>query len=729
MDEAKLQATLQKYLWRDERSGQSLFVADTIGSFPSVCVQSWEERAGTVISTIICSATMPYLHEGIPIRMTGIFKQVQQNAKMVFAASRVEERTGAKEINLALLRSFGLTKKNAASVADQIGDEDLFLFCQKPDAVKILSASTDLSVEEIAKLLHQVRISKVEQKLFRVLHEFSITYTVCLKAVKKYGEQTMQKIQENPYRLMDCGAGFDQADALARFFGMSQDDRRRLSAITKNILQQGENSGDTWMDMDLFKKRLDWVLDGSTGKKRIPITECFPFLREAIQVRTQKSYGVERKELFDDEVSIKKNLHRLNRNKKRNMVPEELITYAEQKCQIHYGSQQREAFGTVLSGDGIKILTGGPGTGKTTTVKGIILAFQKLHPGAEIKLCAPTGRAAQRMAESTGFPATTIHRLLEYRPFESGEATHKDASDPIEADLVVCDEMSMADTHLFSMLLDAIKDDATVLLVGDPNQLEPVGPGNVLSDVMRIADMTRLTDVFRQKGGSPIIENAIRIQNNQTNMMTCEDFKVINVDTEETLRENALNLITSCYNADDPFETQILCPSRKGAAGIDSLNERAQAILNPKKGPEVHYGRTAYRIGDKILMIRNNVEMDYYNGDIGIVQDIRDGLLVVNIRNHPITLTRDLMGDIKLSYAMTIHKSQGSEFKNVVVVMPQNPPGMMVRNLFYTAITRAKKKIVVISQTHTMERAIHYVKHSRNTMLPLLLDNDVEVLN
>lgn len=397
----------------------------------------------------------------------------------------------------------------------------------------------------------------------------------------------------------------------------------------------------------------------------------------------------------------------------------DLILYAARACKMNYGEQQRSAFPMVLRKKGVKILTGGPGTGKTTTILGILLAYKRMHPKDTIRLCAPTGRAAQRMAESTHMEAVTVHRLLDLKPY--GDTTVcKDSSDPIDADLIVVDEMSMINIEVFDLLLEAIKTGTTLVLVGDINQLESVGAGAVLHDLLEAPESliprTMLTDVFRQKGDSSIISNAIRINAGITTLDERPDFQVIHTKSAEESLEQVKSLMKKLYNPEEPFSTQILCPARKGISGVENMNIALQALLNPQtKG--ITYGSIKYRLNDKVMFYKNNYsissyegEIGLYNGDIGKIVKVSESGLTVNVRNSHYEITRDLMDNLGLSYAMTIHKSQGSEFSCIIVVMPAEPTNMLVRNLFYTAVTRAKKKVYVIDESYAMETSIRIAK-------------------
>lgn len=420
------------------------------------------------------------------------------------------------------------------------------------------------------------------------------------------------------------------------------------------------------------------------------------------------------------EKRIAKNIRRLASASCENQsFSPDLILYAARACKMNYGEQQRSAFPMVLRKKGVKILTGGPGTGKTTTILGILLAYKRMHPKDTIRLCAPTGRAAQRMAESTHMEAVTVHRLLDLKPY--GDTTVcKDSSDPIDADLIVVDEMSMINIEVFDLLLEAIKTGTTLVLVGDINQLESVGAGAVLHDLLEAPESliprTMLTDVFRQKGDSSIISNAIRINAGITTLDERPDFQVIHTKSAEESLEQVKSLMKKLYNPEEPFSTQILCPARKGISGVENMNIALQALLNPQtKG--ITYGSIKYRLNDKVMFYKNNYsissyegEIGLYNGDIGKIVKVSESGLTVNVRNSHYEITRDLMDNLGLSYAMTIHKSQGSEFSCIIVVMPAEPTNMLVRNLFYTAVTRAKKKVYVIDESYAMETSIRIAK-------------------
>ena len=349
-----------------------------------------------------------------------------------------------------------------------------------------------------------------------------------------------------------------------------------------------------------------------------------------------------------------------------------------------------------------------------------------MHPEHTIKLAAPTGRAAQRLAESTGMSATTVHKLLNYVPYGENPSC-KDGNNPIDANMIVIDEASMIDIELFDMFLEAVKNDTTILLVGDIHQLESVGAGAVLRDLLNAKTVnikhTFLTEVFRQKGGSPIIDNSIKINNGEYVLDTSEDFQIFNENSQIDCFNRVRDIYMSLYNENDLYETQILCPSYKGESGIDKLNVSIRDTLNPD-GKTLVYGWKKYRVGDKVIMTKNNMELGYYNGDIGVIKEIVEDNLTVSVKDTDITLSRENFDDLSLAYAITVHRSQGSEFDNVIVVLPSEPKSLLVRNLFYTAVTRAKRRVFIIYEGDALKTAISTDKtDDRRTRLSKLICN------
>jgi exodeoxyribonuclease V alpha subunit len=373
---------------------------------------------------------------------------------------------------------------------------------------------------------------------------------------------------------------------------------------------------------------------------------------------------------------------------------------------MNLGKDQEKAL-EVLKDTGVKIITGGPGVGKTTTLKEIIRIYEAMYPDRKIRLAAPTGRAAQRMTESTEKEASTIHRLIEYKPFEDYETF----AEEVEGDVFIIDEMSMTDVLLFSMLLQAIPSGALVLLVGDEDQLAAVGAGDVLHDLIRAGLPTyRLREIFRQAGDNSIVVNYKKIHSGDWNLILDDRFRLLTFDTAEQMQEKTMEIVKE-YQRNGTFgELQILSTvKKKYDCGTITMNNMIQSVVNGNEKGLI-FGSYHYRVHDKVILMRNNYEKNYFNGDIGEIIEIHGDSVTVQIGEEEVTLEEEELEDLSLAYALTTHKAQGSEFPDVIVLLPTEPANMLQLRLFGTAISRAKRKVYVIAQTG----AIEIIKEGRN---------------
>lgn len=715
----------QKYTWRNEKNGNSFFRIVTKQELlfqEQYCKKEVKKNPLTeqeeILYTINCDGSkypVPYYDEKTPIRIRGFFRNLHDNGYgWDFQITDIRESTSDEMTTINYLNSEafpGVTYQDAVHMVQLFGP-NLFGFIEKDMAKSELMEKLNFSAEKTDRIILTIRKTAAEREIFRELSPVGASYGACAKAVKFYGLQALTYLKDDPYAYgKEIGLSYNQQEELCKKFEHSASASCRLRAAAEESSVQISTSGHIWTDMRIYYNSVKTLLNNKLYTEDVPLSACVPFIQKQMVFDTKKERVYDRG-LLTAEYRTAKNLLRLalSGNQVKEPFRGNLVEEAQKVCGIHYGRQQRKAFNKLLATRGVKILTGGPGTGKTSTINGMLYAYEIMHPDHTIRLCAPTGRAAQRMSESTGRTAVTIHRLLDYKP-EGLSANYRNEQNPVDADLVVIDEMSMADIDLFDKLLAALKTGTKLILVGDVNQLESVGAGSVLHDLMRTSDhfieKNRLTEVFRQKGGSPIIDNAQAINAGNIRLQECEDFQIIHTKCEEETLERVKQLMCILYNPDKPFETQILCPSRKGLAGIENCNKILQDLLNPGKEC-LTYGKTKFRTNDKIIMMRNNYSSQdaYFNGDIGIVKKLEKGKMVVDIRNELINLSRDALDDIQLSYAMTIHKSQGSEFQNVIVVMPTEPANMLVRNLLYTGVTRAKKRVFIVNEGSAMECAI-----------------------
>ena len=550
-----------------------------------------------------------------------------------------------------------------------------------------------------------------------------------MKVYKAYGDQSENVLRSNPYRLADEieGVGFQTADAIARSMGFATNDPARLVSGVQYVLSEAVNSmGHMYLPKELLIRRAAEVLG----------------VEEATAEHTVQSLLLE-KRLIEEDVEGERAVYLPRYHKVEQEVAELLLrlrdsfgghgmSAAEARAQIRlYENEegvelcdaQREAVTAAATG-GVTIITGGPGTGKTTSINCIL---RLLEGRGEVELCAPTGRAAKRMSEATGRSARTIHRLLEY----SGEieSFQKDADDPIKADVVIVDEMSMVDIFLMRSLLRALRPGTRLILVGDADQLPSVGAGNVLRDLIAsgVLPVVRLDQIFRQGRESRIIVNAHRINRGEYPLIQNRDsdFFLERRDSAAQAAESVVALVKTrlpkYLGVDSLRGIQVMAPMKKGGLGVHALNAALQAALNPpgRDKPELMRGDCSFRLGDKVMQIRNNYDLEWtrgsehgegvFNGDIGYIVSLSrsDREMTVEFDDGRRAEYDDSMLDeLELSYCISVHKSQGSEFDAVVLPLISGPQMLMTRNLLYTAVTRARRLVVVVGRELCMRQMV-----------------------
>lgn len=615
-----------------------------------------------------------------------------------------------------LLKIPSIGQNIAAAVADGTTlslDEIINL----DSAKRYLMDTTKIKAPAAEAICKYLRENTARTKLFSLIAKleasakkgYSNAYAITERIFEKYGENSVNALIANPYEIgIRFGLSFISCDYIRSMTTSRHysDDPKRLSAAIESIVNRSETNGDCcipFRDASSSARKMlgnDGFVNAGLAPSNILIANAMCGNNGALQLDHNRVYS---RSMYWQEVRTAYAIHRIIRSgHKTDCNPDELCDYAESICGVKYAEQQREAFQAFKYG-GLCVLTGGPGTGKTTVVKGLLTAYEKLFPDNIIKLCAPTGRASQRMKEATGREACTVHRLLDYRPY-GDSFTCKGEADPIEADLIVVDESSMISIDMAEMLFSAVSNGTMVLLVGDTAQLPSVGPGNVLADIIRsgVAPLFALTKTQRQGAGSPIIENAKRINAGDHNLMQNKDFTVMQCDEESLIRQIRNHYIM--YHKDnDPFSVQVLTTTKKDKInGCNAINKKIQAEVNPNRKGGVRYGDTVFYVGDKVMMMRNNYEIGYFNGDVGLIKSTSPKEIVVEINGEDITVPTSLLEDMSLAYACTIHKSQGSEYGVVIVNLPPRPHSMLQRNILYTAITRAKKRVILISTEKTI---------------------------
>lgn len=662
-------------------------------------------RINTGTEIMICVGYIIPPTEGMKVEVTGVWKNGKYG-KQLTDCSLNEILTDKSSMTEFLSNINGIGRKTAEELVECFG-ERVYEVAMSSDAVRKLKSVPSISDKRAESIIEHIKKTNELRKLFEIITKHGGTYNAAYRIFRDYGQYSVSRFIESPYTIgTKAGLSFNVCDSVAKEFHVNPYSRIRVLAAVTQILKKEATAGHTYLSYPELMKQTRKIL-GVTKYDEAIATACInATLLAENETLHKENDAVYLNYLFYEETRAAYAVKRLVRYAQPVTYDvEKLIAYAEEKCGVKYADQQKEAFQLLLNG-GLGIVTGGPGTGKTTVIKGLLAAYSMLFPNAVIKLCAPTGRASQRMKEATGREATTIHRILEYKPY-GDVVTCKNESDPIEADFLFVDEASMISIDLADILFSAIRSGTTVILAGDIDQLPAVGAGNVLHDLIEsgIVPTVQLTKTYRQAGDSLIIENAKRIRQGSFHLKTNEDFIIIEADDSEIpniVKEQFLQ-----YNdANDPFYAQVLTPARrKRETASNTLSKTLQSAVNKSENC-LRYGDTAFRVSDKVMFMRNNYSEGYYNGDVGIIQYISGNLMGIEVDGNLIEINEELLDDLSLAYACTIHKSQGSEYQTAIVVLPSDPVTMLQRNLFYTAITRAKKRVVVIAAEGTIKRSI-----------------------
>ena len=695
---------------------------------------------------LTCVGTFPVITQGASIEAEGSFIQHPVYGKQ-FQAVRLTEKMPEDAMAMERYLGSGAIKGIGAALAGRIvrhfGSDTLRIVEEEPERLAEIKGISEKKAHEIAI---QIAEKSEMRKVMMFLQKYGISLNLGAKIYQKYGDSVYSVLQENPYRLADdiSGVGFKIADEIAYRIGIHTDsDYRIKSGLSYTLLQAG-GEGNVYLPKEELFKRAEQLLgvDASYMEKHLV---DLSMERKTIQKEEKGQVLVYPAQYYYLELNTARMLRELDID-----CPED-----EERVERRISQIQKET-GTVLdemqekavkeaAGHGLLVLTGGPGTGKTTTINAIIRFFES--EGAELRLAAPTGRAAKRMTEATGYEAQTIHRMLELTGMpeddREGQPVHfeRNAENPLEADVIIIDEMSMVDIHLMHSLLMAVTAGTRLILVGDENQLPSVGPGNVLRDIIRSGQfpVVELKKIFRQASESDIVVNAHKINRGEQveiNNKSRDFFFLKRYDADIIIRV-VIALIQEKlpkYVEAKPFEIQVLTPMRKGLLGVERLNQILQRYLNPpdpsKKEKEI--GQGLFREGDKVMQIRNNYQLEWevrgrygipvdkgvgvFNGDTGIIRMINEFAELAEVEfedGRYAQYTFKQLDELELAYAVTIHKSQGSEYPAVIIPILSGPRMLMNRNLLYTAVTRARKCVTVVGSEETFREMINNEKQQR----------------
>ena len=708
----EIRATLTDLIFRNDENGYTVAVFQT--------------EDGEITGVGSLSAC----HEGSTYLLRGDMT-VHPKFGEQFAIKEAEEEMPKGEAGIEAFLSSGILKgigkKTAKAIVDKFGEDTFRIIEEEPDKLTRVSGIGEKKAQSVAEAFKEHREFA---EIALALQQFDINGGYALKLYKVYGSETVERLKENPYSLIDdfFGIGFRKADRIAEKLGVEKDDPFRIKSGVKFTLAYYAGEGSTFMPEGLLREKAGELLDVSTeriGEELVQMTfEGDIFIEELEGRRVVYLFPY-----YRAEQNVCRCLQILSDTEPKMIGTdvESLISMTENETGIKLSDEQKYAVRASLN-KGVSVITGGPGTGKTTIINTIMNIFE--HSGLKAAIAAPTGRAAKRITETSGKEASTIHRLLEYSFFEGEDNMRfgRNSENPLDVDAVIIDEASMVDLMLMNGLVSALKPGTRLIMVGDADQLPPVGAGAVLRDMLdsEYIDSVRLKEIFRQAKESLIVVNAHRI--NRGEYPDCnekgKDFFLIREHKETEM----LRLIKDLYITRLPAyysdvvperDIQVLTPTRKGRLGSIMLNKELQEALNPP-GPgleEKTFGDRTFREGDKVMQIKNNYQMEWknredftegegiFNGDIGYIVSINrefNEMTVLFDGCRYVTYDFSQLDELELAYAVTVHKSQGSEFPIIIMPVTWFPPLLATRNLFYTAVTRGKTAVVLVGSEQRM---------------------------
>lgn len=617
---------------------------------------------------------------------------------------------------------YGIGPKKAMAIVEKFGAETLEILEAYPER---LSSIKGISEEQAKNIGESFRKQYAMRTVMLGLEKYGFTPSECVRLFKKLGVNAVDRVEENPYCLCGLGLGisFERAqDIEDKLDKKPLPDFRIREGILHVVRYNGQNRGHTCIPREKLLRPSADLLEITQDQVDIAIDK----LISTAQLKACEIDGKEFVFLPSAYLAEKKIADRINiiAGFPPPAAPQlaEWIDYIERENNITYETQQRLAIATAAK-KGLLVLTGGPGTGKTTTIKGIINIFERQR--LDIALAAPTGRAAKRMSEVTGMEAKTIHRLLEVEWDEDDRPVfRRNASNPLDCNALILDELSMIDIHLFCNLLEALPLGCRLILVGDSDQLPPVGSGNVLQDLIisEMMPVVCLSQVFRQAMESKIITNAHKIVGGENPDLENENNDFFHMErpspytAAQTVVELCSQRLPKAYGWNPVTDIQVICPSKKGETGTQNLNRLLQSTLNPAnpEKKEISLAGRIFRVGDKVMQVRNNYNIEWasikekgtgiFNGDIGILTDIniQSAVATVDFDGRTALIPGEYLSELEHAYAITVHKSQGSEFKAVILPAIGVVPNLAYRNLLYTAVTRAKDMLITVGSKETI---------------------------
>ena len=706
---------------------------------------------------ITCVGIFQYLNEGEAIRAKGVYKEHPSYGQQFSVSSYeivIPQDSLAMERYLGSGAIKGIGAALAARIVRHFGDDTLRIIETEPERLAEVKGISERKAREIAE---QVEDKADMRKAMMFLQQYGISQTLGAKIYQQYKQDMYRILKENPYKMAEdiSGVGFKIADEIAARIGIHTDSDYRIRSGLLYILLLATAEGHVYLPKRVLLARAEKLLGVQADYMEKHIVDLAIDRKIVVKEITddftdEKEQVVYASQYYQIELHTAQMLHELNL---KDTVDEEVIAEKIRRIQkaekIELDEMQQQAIAEAVK-NGLLVITGGPGTGKTTTINGIIRYFEM--EGLDIYLAAPTGRAAKRMTEATGYEAKTIHRMLELTgaPEEKSGSIYfeRNAQNPLEADVIIIDEMSMVDIFLMHALLSAVVSGTRLILVGDVNQLPSVGAGSVLKDIIASGEfpVVELVKIFRQASQSDIVVNAHKI--NQGVPVSLDnksmDFFFLKRYDANVIISVVITLIQKKmpkFVDAEPYDIQVLTPMRKGLLGVERLNVILQQYLNPpsKEKKEKEHGKGLFREGDKVMQIKNNYQLEWeirglygipvekgvgvFNGDTGIIKEINTFAETITVEfdeRRFVEYSFKQLEELELAYAITIHKAQGSEYPAVIIPLLAGPKMLMNRNLLYTAVTRARKCVTLVGDEKVFaEMENNKMEQSRYTTLDL----------
>ena len=702
----------------------------------------------------VITGYLPFINNGDSLKVTGKFVTHQEYGRQ-FKVETFEkimpETLDALERYLSGGIITGVGPATAKKIIKKFGEETIHVLRFEPDK---LSQVKGINTEKATKISEEFTEKWELWEIVGFLEKFGISAANSKKVYEAFGKNAVNEIEANPYTLLDItyGVDFKKIDKMALELGIAGNDEKRIESAIRYSLVLASNNGNTCVE----KQNLITYVQGLLNVEPNEIENCMINLKAREKIEIENLEGIEWVYLntfyaCEKNIAEKLSILKLAKNIKKIKNFEKKFNDEEKKSNITLSEKQKEAI-KLVNDNNVCVITGGPGTGKTTIIKFIIEMYKQEEK--KVVLCAPTGRAAKRMSEATGEEATTIHRLLSLGKME--ETLEMERVDyqiaPIDGDIIIIDEMSMVDVFLMNYILKGLYIGTKLVLVGDINQLPSVGPGNILKDIINseVIETIELNEIFRQAAQSQIITNAHKVNNGESFLNIpkeelqdkLQDFFYINETSMEKMLEDVISLCSGRlkkYGNYDFFkDIQVLTPTKKGKLGTKELNIELQNALNPNKKIEKKHGERTFLVGDRVMQIKNNYDIYWekngrengtgiFNGELGRISKIDDITKQIEVQfddEKKAWYEYSELEQLEHSYSITIHKSQGSEFDVVIMCLPPVAPMLLSRNLLYTGITRAKKLLIVLGTRSTVEYMIQNTQtKKRNTGLEYKLRN------